>query len=118
MQMTEEVCCSLWKGLSLNRVTKSSEIFMFVSKKMPNNAVKQQSSIVLTVSTIELCGITALFGIFLRDKQTSKYHESWAPFLTSFNTRLTDPEKTRPPLLSQMSYIYKYIHKPAYTLIL
>ena len=50
---------------------------MFVSKKMPNNAVMPQSEVVLivlvrgrrpktsTMSAIELCGITALFGIFL-----------------------------------------------------
>ena len=52
---------------------------MFVSKKTPNNAVMPESSIVLivlvavapsTMSTIELSGITALFGVFL---ETNKH---------------------------------------------
>ena len=56
----------------------------FVSKKMPNNAVMTQILIVLivlvvndrTMSTIEMCGITVLFGILLGDKQSSKSHKT------------------------------------------
>ena len=38
---------------------------IFVSKKMPNNAVTPQSSI-YTMSIIDICSITAPFGIFWR----------------------------------------------------
>ena len=51
---------------------------LFITKKMPNNAGMPQSSIILVVlvndswamSTIELYGITAMFGIFL---ETNKH---------------------------------------------
>ena len=64
-------------GLSYG-APKSPEIFRFVSKKMPSNAmmpqnsvvrivlVKDQLSLTSTMRMIKLCGITALFGIFLK----------------------------------------------------
>ena len=60
---------------------KTDEILMFVSKKVPNNAVRSQSSIVLIVlvddwkmtSTIKYC-----LPYFWR--QTSKSHENQAPY--------------------------------------
>ena len=59
----------------------------FVSKKMPNNAVMPQRWVVFivladcwqqsdrTISTTHLCGITALFGVFLETKKNIKM--SW-----------------------------------------
>jgi len=84
MLISESAQSLVWSGCSLNileadrqmsqidRLLTSGEILMFVSKKMPNNAVMIQSLIILirwsttsTVSTKELYIITALFDICL-----------------------------------------------------
>ena len=72
---------------------------MFVSKKMPDIVVRQQSSIVLivlvnnvvkvthslvsagTISTIKLRSITALFGIF-SETQMTESQKPWHPIKT------------------------------------
>ena len=54
-------------------------IFMFVCKKMPKHSGTSQGFIGLillvtesTISTIELFGVTALFGVIFGSKQTSE----------------------------------------------
>ena len=45
---------------------ESNKVLMFVSEKLPNNAVTSQSMIVLAVLVVEHCGgLTALFVVFL-----------------------------------------------------
>ena len=50
------------------RAPKSREILMFVTKKMANNVGLY--SLASTMSTVKLCGVTALFGVFL---ETNKH---------------------------------------------
>ena len=100
----EEVSCWCGENCEVFKATDralKSEILMFVSEKMQNNAEMSQCPIVTcsgqrlptldysllgvstrTMNTIELCGITAFLGIFLR-QTTIKSHETRASYRLS-----------------------------------
>ena len=61
---------------------------MLVCKKMPNDAVTRQTSIVFdvpnTMSAIEVCGVTALFGIFLGTKKHQNLMRLSSPIIIAY----------------------------------
>ena len=71
---------------------------LFIFKTMSNNAMASQRLIVLyapvtirTVSTIKLCKITELFGVFLETNITTSrelgtYHNEWSILIISHRT--------------------------------
>ena len=58
-----------WPVFPCNRWPGSHEISMFVFTNIPNNAEIPQSLAILTMRMIELCGISALSGIFLETSE-------------------------------------------------